>query len=69
MADEFATLHVLRTWNRPDPFAPACGCAVARCGYVIPRDDCPEHAASSGKTIRSAHDAGGERCRSLEPTA
>jgi hypothetical protein len=60
-----AEWHVLRTWTTPDPFAPACGCEVAACGFVAPTETCEQHALTSGKTMRGVHEAGGQLCRAL----
>ena len=56
MSEAFDSTHILRSWGPPDPFAPACGCEIAPCGFVIPSADCSEHGATSGKSIRNAHE-------------
>lgn len=51
------THHVLRSWNPPDPFAPACGCELAPCGFVIPDETCDQHGMKAGRTMRNVHAA------------
>jgi hypothetical protein len=49
--------HVLRSWNPPDPFAPACGCEVAPCSFVVARPGCDQHDPMACRIIRNGHAA------------
>lgn len=49
-------VHCSRSWAK-DPFAPQCGCALAPCGLVDPRDDCDQHGLNPPRTWRQIHRA------------
>lgn len=54
----YSGTHVSRSWSGHDLFTAHCPCEVAPCGLAIAAaNDCPQHSARAGKTIRNSHSA------------